>query len=119
MWTTRRTRARRCSSEQKRGIDVSTFDQASEPARAYLVRMDPNAPPTSPHARLQRALAHIDAHLDEPIDIKQLAALAAYSPSHFQRMFSTATGIGVGEYRQAAYRQQQRRTPLGDASSGV
>lgn len=51
--------------------------------------------------RMQRVLAHIDAHLDEALDIGRLSAAAAFSPFHFQRQFSAYFGIPVGTYVRA------------------
>jgi AraC family transcriptional regulator len=38
-------------------------------------------------------LCYIDAHLDEPLRVERLAALAGYSPYHFCRQFSKAAGL--------------------------
>lgn len=51
--------------------------------------------------RMQRVLLHIDANLDDPVDVERLAAVAAFSPFHFQRQFSALFGIGVGAYVRA------------------
>lgn len=48
--------------------------------------------------RMLRVLAHIDAHLDAPLDIAGLSAAAAFSPFHFQRQFTAYFGITVGTY---------------------
>jgi len=39
-------------------------------------------------ARMHRVLAHIDTHLDEPLDLATLAGVAHFSPFHFHRLFS-------------------------------
>jgi AraC family transcriptional regulator len=51
--------------------------------------------------RMRRVLEHIDAHLDEPLDIARLSAVAAFSPFHFQRQFSALFGLSVGTYVRA------------------
>ncbi len=51
--------------------------------------------------RMRRVLEHIDAHLDEPLDVDRLSAVAAFSPFHFQRQFSAMFGLGVGAYVRA------------------
>lgn len=56
---------------------------------------------TAYHERMRRVLAHIDAHLDEPVDVDRLASVAAFSPFHFQRQFSALFGIGVAAYVRA------------------
>ena len=48
--------------------------------------------------RLHRALAHIDAHLDEPLDLAQLARVAHFSAFHFHRIFSAHVGETFGSY---------------------
>lgn len=51
--------------------------------------------------RMRRVLDHIDAHLDEPLDVARLSAVAAFSPFHFQRQFSALFGLNVGAYVRA------------------
>lgn len=53
------------------------------------------------HQRMRRVLDHIDAHLDEPLDVARLARVAAFSPFHFQRQFSALHGLSVGSYVRA------------------
>ncbi|MBX3607118.1 MAG: AraC family transcriptional regulator [Piscinibacter sp.] len=43
-------------------------------------------------ARINRVIDHIDAHLDEPLDLAALAAVAHFSPWHFHRLFQALTG---------------------------
>lgn len=43
-------------------------------------------------ARINRVLDHIEAHLDEPLQLTELARVAAFSPFHFHRLFSAHTG---------------------------
>ncbi|WP_309085430.1 AraC family transcriptional regulator [Chelativorans sp.] len=42
--------------------------------------------------RLKRVLDHIEAHLERPLDLEQLADVAAMSTFHFARCFKAATG---------------------------
>ncbi|WP_027175796.1 AraC family transcriptional regulator [Desulfovibrio aminophilus] len=44
------------------------------------------------HQRIQRILVHIQKHLDEPLELADLAALAHVSPSHFHRVFKGMLG---------------------------
>ena len=46
-------------------------------------------------ARLLRVLAHLDAHLDEDVDLAALAKIACFSPFHFHRIFSGMVGESV------------------------
>ncbi|WP_329037662.1 AraC family transcriptional regulator [Streptomyces sp. NBC_00178] len=48
--------------------------------------------------RLNQALEHIEAHLDEPIDVAGLARIAVTSEYHFRRMFSALAGLPLSEY---------------------
>lgn len=43
-------------------------------------------------------LVHIEEHLDEPLPLDQLAALAGFSPYHFHRVFQHVTGEAPKEY---------------------
>ncbi|GAA3805097.1 AraC family transcriptional regulator [Sphaerisporangium flaviroseum] len=47
---------------------------------------------------LNRAMEHIERHLDEPIEIAELARIAVTSEYHFRRMFSALAGIPLSEY---------------------
>ena len=49
-------------------------------------------------ARMHRVLAHIDAHIAQELDLPALAAVAAFSPYHFHRLFAAWTGERLGEY---------------------
>lgn len=48
--------------------------------------------------RLHRVFAYIDEHLDEPIDLSQLAKVANFSAFHFHRIFLAQTGETLGAY---------------------
>lgn len=47
---------------------------------------------------IRAALAYIENHLTEPLDIREIAKRAYVSPFYFQRIFSALCGVGVGEY---------------------
>lgn len=49
----------------------------------------PLRPALSP---LERALRHIEAHLDAPLSVASLAAVAGFSPFHFARLFASQIG---------------------------
>jgi len=49
-------------------------------------------------ARMHRVQAHIDRHLDAPLDLEALAAVAHFSPYHFHRLFLAWTGQTLGGY---------------------
>jgi AraC family transcriptional regulator len=50
-----------------------------------------------PHA-LRRVLAYIDAHLDQPLGLADLAALVSLSTPYFLRMFKHAMGLAPHQY---------------------
>lgn len=45
--------------------------------------------------RLDRVVRHIAAHLDDPLDLDELAAVACFSPYHFHRIYRAMTGETV------------------------
>jgi AraC-like DNA-binding protein len=47
---------------------------------------------------LRRARDHIDAHFSEPVDLQQLAAVAALSKYHFHRLFTALYGRTPATY---------------------
>ena len=52
------------------------------------------------HARMQRVLDHIDAHLDGDLSVAVLSGIAAFSRCHFHRQFAALYGVGVYRYVQ-------------------
>ncbi|WP_318200753.1 AraC family transcriptional regulator [Streptomyces sp. SCL15-4] len=48
--------------------------------------------------RLNQAMEHIESHLDQPIDVAELARIAVTSEYHFRRLFSALAGIPLSEY---------------------
>jgi len=42
--------------------------------------------------RIERVVDHIADHLDEPLDLERLAAVACFSPYHFHRIYRAMTG---------------------------
>lgn len=67
--------------------------------------MPPDRPTTDTHAttatrhaeRLSRALSHLAAHLDARPGLEALAAVAAFSPFHFHRIWHAAMGETIAE----------------------
>lgn len=47
--------------------------------------------------RLSRVAAYIYAHLDEPLELEELAEIACFSPFHFHRIYHAAMGETVTE----------------------
>ena len=50
---------------------------------------------------LQASIDFIEQHLDEPLDIEEIAGKAALSPFYFQRIFGAMCGLTVGDYIRA------------------
>jgi AraC family transcriptional regulator len=50
------------------------------------------------HARMQRVLSYIDAHLDDDLSVQVLSGVAGFSGFHFQRQFSALFGLSVHRY---------------------
>ncbi len=50
--------------------------------------------------RFERVFEYIDRHLDEPLSIDRLSAVANFSRFHFQRQFSDTVGMSVTRYLQ-------------------
>lgn len=48
--------------------------------------------------RLNQAMEHIERHLDQPVDVAELARVAATSEYHLRRMFSALAGMPLSEY---------------------
>ena len=50
--------------------------------------------------RILRVLTHIQAHLDEALDLEELARRACFSSFHFHRVFAAMTGETIADPRQ-------------------
>jgi AraC-like DNA-binding protein len=51
-----------------------------------------------PTYKLRQVVEFIDAHIDQAINLTQLAAVASLSPFHFHREFKRSTGLTPGKY---------------------
>lgn len=47
---------------------------------------------------MHRVIEFIDYHLDEPLELDALAAVANFSAFHFHRLFTAWMGETLGEY---------------------
>jgi AraC-like DNA-binding protein len=63
------------------------FGSIAEPNRGVL-----------PGHKLRRVVDFIQAHIDQPVHLEELAAAAAVSPFHFHRQFKKATGTTPHQY---------------------
>jgi AraC-like DNA-binding protein len=57
------------------------------------VSAPPRRAPSDVLVHLRRARDHIDRHYAEPLDLASLAAVAAISRYHFQRLFTATYGV--------------------------
>ncbi|MGN9808856.1 helix-turn-helix domain-containing protein [Micromonospora sp. BQ11] len=48
--------------------------------------------------RLNQVMDHIERHLDQPVDVAELARIAMTSEYHLRRLFSALAGVGLSEY---------------------
>lgn len=67
-----------------------------------------------PGYKLRRAVDFIQAHIDQPILLQQVAAAVALSPFHFHREFKSATGMTPHQYIVQA-RIERAKTLLSDS----
>jgi AraC-like DNA-binding protein len=58
----------------------------------------PSRAPDRLLVHLRRARDHADRHFAEPLDLEQLAAVAALSKFHFQRLFTATYGLSPAAY---------------------
>lgn len=49
-------------------------------------------------SRVNRAMDHIGAHLDQELRLEDLARVACFSPFHFHRIFAAITGETLGDH---------------------
>jgi AraC family transcriptional regulator len=66
----------------------------------HVVRIEPRQPRVNalPKWRLNRVKEYVDAHLDEPIGLADLAAATGVSKMHFAAQFRVATGYRPHQY---------------------
>ena len=67
-------------------------------------------------ARMQRALDHIERHLDDDLDLEAVSGVAALSKYHFHRQFAAMFGLSVHRYVQLA---RMKRASCQLAGAGI
>lgn len=55
-------------------------------------------PPTTSDERILRAIAHINAHLEDKLALEDVAEVACLSPSRFRHLFVEETGMALRPY---------------------
>ena len=74
------------------------------------------------HGRMTRVLDHLARHLDDRVALGDLAAIAAFSPFHFHRIFRSMAGETVGDLvrrlklERAAYQLRNEGASVTDAA---
>ena len=68
--------------------------------------------------RIEQSIAYMREHLDQPLPVAKLAALANVSPSHFFALFKRRTGCAPMDYF-THLRMQHARQLLGATSASV
>jgi AraC family transcriptional regulator len=71
-----------------------------------------------PAWRLRRVVEYVEAHLDEPLALAELAAVAGYSLSHFKTLFTRAAGVPVHRFV-LERRVERARVLLGEGRLGL
>lgn len=104
-----------CPSRRPRREHVRFFgspDAAEAEGYRACKRCGPRpGQPTAIDGAVARALAHLDAHLDEPVPLDALATVAGVSRFHLQRRFKQAVGLSPKQYHDAR-RMERLRTQL-------
>lgn len=93
-----------CPSRRPRRESVTFFTGPGEAERAGYRpcrRCRPRNAVSEPARTVQRACAHIEAHLDEPVTLEALGRELGMSPYHLQRTFKRITGVSPREYARA------------------
>jgi AraC family transcriptional regulator of adaptative response/methylated-DNA-[protein]-cysteine methyltransferase len=95
-----------CPSRRPRRESVAFFtgaDLAEIAGYRECRRCRPRAGVAAPAglAQVRRACSYIQAHLDEPVTLAQLARQVGTSPFHLQRTFTKLAGISPREYHDA------------------
>ncbi|MGB6500146.1 MAG: AraC family transcriptional regulator [Thermoplasmata archaeon] len=68
--------------------------------------------------KIEDCIAYMEAHIDQPLRVATLAALANLSPSHFFALFKRHTGCPPKDYF-TRLRMQHARRLLGSGSASV
>jgi AraC family transcriptional regulator of adaptative response/methylated-DNA-[protein]-cysteine methyltransferase len=72
--------------------------------------------PSAAVARVERARAYLDAHLDEPVTLPVLAREVGMSPYHLQRIFKQHVGLSPKRYHDARRLEAFKRQLKGGAT---
>lgn len=89
-----------CPARAPKPENVVLFDSTAAARKAGFracKRCRPDGD-TRAEAAVKRAIAYIEAHLDDDLRLDRVARAAAMSPTHFQRVFTRSTGVSPRMY---------------------
>lgn len=93
-----------CPARRPRRAHVRFFSTSREAKHAGFRacrRCRPDAAVAPVAQRMRQACAYIEAHVDEPVSLAQLAQEVDLSPSHLQRTFKQHVGLSPKAYQHA------------------
>jgi len=114
-----------CPSRRPLRSNVEVFATRDEALRAgYRPCARCRAEPAGADPVLERALAYLDGHLDEPVTLGTLSSAVGLSPSHLQRRFTRALGVSPRSYQERRRLERFKRLvrhgePVGEATYGA
>jgi AraC family transcriptional regulator, regulatory protein of adaptative response / methylated-DNA-[protein]-cysteine methyltransferase len=104
-----------CPSRRPARRNAEFYESAAAAAAAgyrACLRCSPDSTEgTTSERRVRRAVAYIDAHVDERITLERLGRLVGLSPFHLQRSFKDVVGLSPRAY-QNARRLESMKTQL-------
>ena len=114
-----------CPSRRPLRANVDFFPTRGEALRAgYRPCARCRAEPAGVDGALERALAYLDGHLDEPVTLAALSSAVGLSPYHLQRTFTRALGVSPRGYQERRRLDRFKRRvrdgePVGEATYGA
>jgi AraC family transcriptional regulator of adaptative response/methylated-DNA-[protein]-cysteine methyltransferase len=103
-----------CPSRRPKRENVRFYSAAADAERAGFracKRCEPQADRSTSERAIERARAFLDAHVERPVSLAELAEHVGLSASHLQRSFTRAVGVSPAEY-QRTQRVDQLKTRL-------
>ncbi|WP_341676102.1 AraC family transcriptional regulator [Niveibacterium sp. SC-1] len=69
--------------------------------------------------RVNRAIDHVEAHLDDTLSLAGAARIACFAPTHFHKVFGAVAGARFGDYLRARRLERAAGLLLNEPSSSV
>lgn len=114
-----------CASRRPLRRNVELFSTREDAVRAgYRPCARCRAEAGRPGGALERAVAFLGRHLDEPVSLARLGREVGLSPYHLQRSFSRALGVSPRRYQERLRLERFKRSvrkgePMGQATYGA